>query len=94
MMNILQLKEDTTVFVQKMQTLLKNGEHPRAAYFLARAFCNYYRDGSNLAIDLSEIDRIDDNHQTLLFNMLLLRSYGFRGDNELHELYLLCKEQE
>lgn len=94
MVNLSLLKEDTTVFVQRMKELLAGGERPRAARFLAKAFCNYYRDGREALIDLSEFDRIDEEHQTLFFSLMLLRSYGFRSDHELHELYLLCKGQD
>lgn len=85
------LKEETTIFVEKMTLLLVDDKQPRSAQFLAAAFCNYYHPEVKPKIDLSEIDRIDSEHQELFFNMMLLRSYGFRGDSELSELYLLCK---
>ncbi|HHG3417369.1 TPA: hypothetical protein ACPVZH_004957 [Vibrio parahaemolyticus] len=92
MFKLMQFKEDTAVFVEKMRQLLADGQKPRAARFLATAFCNYYRGESQVSIQLSEIDCIDEEHQHLFFNMMLLRSYGFRGDSELHELYLQCKK--
>ncbi|MGF1747032.1 hypothetical protein [Vibrio minamisatsumaniensis] len=93
MLKLIEFKEETTVFVKKMTRLLSISDNSRAAIFLATAFCNYYRDGGSLsAVQLSDIDYIDEEYQELFFNMMLLRSYGFRGDSKLHELYLQCKQ--
>ncbi|EGR2919321.1 hypothetical protein V4T84_000012 [Vibrio parahaemolyticus] len=92
MFKLIEFKEETTVFVDKMMALLSVGKDSRAANFLASSFCNYYRSGSHEPVQLSAFDYLDEEYQELFFNMMLLRSYGLRGDSELHKLYVKCKQ--
>ncbi len=82
-------QKEFIVEMMKIVPELKNNH--RAALFLAKSYCNYYRGDKSYMVDLSQMDLIDNEYKELFFKMMLIRHQGCRNDNELYELEQFCK---
>ncbi|ENP8456754.1 hypothetical protein ACEI25_003429 [Photobacterium damselae] len=83
--------ENKTFINEMMKIIPEMKNNHRAAFFLAKSYCNYYRGDESYIVDLSQIDLVDDEYKELFFQMMLIRHHGCRNDNDLFELEQFCK---